>query len=285
MAITANAVKELREKTGAGMMDCKAALEATNGNFDEAIDWLRKKGISSAAKKAGRTTSDGIISIESYLNGMRVVLLEVNCETDFVAKTEDFIEFVRFVSHTIANLSEVPSTVEQLPEMIENRRTSTVGKLGENIVIRRFQVLDLLGTGLFHTYIHPGGKLGVVVEVHCGKKETLENPVFRNLCQDLALQIAASSPIAISRQDMPAKVVEHELEIAREQARATGKPENVLEKIALGKMEKVYSELCLLEQEFVRDPKLKVQEYIASTEKELNDTIEVKQFIRYKLGE
>ncbi|MCX7835725.1 MAG: translation elongation factor Ts [bacterium] len=285
MPISANAVKELREKTGAGMMDCKAALEATNGDFEAAVDWLRKKGISSAAKKAGRSTSDGLISIEIYQNGTRAVLLEINCETDFVAKTEDFKEFIKFTSQLIANLSELPNSVDQLPLEVENKRAATVGKLGENIVIKRFDCLDVGQNARFHSYIHPGGKLGVLVEVSSKQKETLDKPEFLNVCQDLALQIAAASPISISRDTLPQSIIQHELEIAKEQARSTGKPENVIDKIALGKMEKVYSELCLLEQEFVKEPKIRVQDYIHSIEKELKDEVQVRRFIRYKLGE
>lgn len=285
MAVTATAVKDLREKTGAGMMDCKAALEATNGDFELAIDWLRKKGISNAAKKAGRTASDGVVSVKLYENGARGVIVEINCETDFVAKTEDFQSLIQLTSDTIANLTEVPTSAEKLPIEIEEKRAATVGKLGENMLIKRFARIDLKGFGKLQTYTHPGGKLAVLVEFNANSHETVNKTEFQELCNDIALQIAASGPIAVNRESVSQEIINHELEIAREQARATGKPEAIVDKIALGKMDKIYSELCLLEQEFVKDTSLKVSEYIEKIGKQLGDPVRISSFLRYKLGE
>ncbi len=285
MAITASVVKELREKTGAGMMDCKAALEATGGNFQEAEDWLRKKGISTAAKKAGRATSDGIIAARYYRDNRRAVMAEVNCETDFVAKTEDFSKLVDVVCDTIDGLPALPEKVEQLPSIVEEARATCVGKLGENMAVRRFARIDLTEPGKIQIYIHTGNKLAVAVELNSTKSETIAKAEFNELAADVAMQIAAATPSSVDRTGLSQATIDHEMEIAREQARATGKPEAVVEKIAIGKMEKIYSEFCLLEQPYVKDPKLTVQDHINAVSKTVGDTISVRSFLRFKIGE
>jgi len=285
VAVSATVVKELREKTGAGMMDCKKALEETNGDFQEAEDWLRKKGISSAAKKAGRATSDGTIAARLYNNNKRAVIAEINCETDFVAKTADFAKLVDVVCTVLNELPALPATAAELPKIVEETRAIMVGKLGENMMVQRFGRIDLNEPGKIQLYIHPGSKLAVIAEINTGKAETVGKAEFVELAADIGMQIAAAAPSSVDRHGLAQATIDHEMEIAKEQARATGKPEAVVEKIAQGKMDKIYSEFCLLEQPFVKDPKVTVTDHIATVAKTLGDTVTVKGFIRYKLGE
>ncbi len=264
-------VRELRERTGAGIMDCKAALQASNGDMEKAVDFLRKKGVASAAKRAGREAKEGIVS--ASIQGGTAVLVEANCETDFVARTEDFKALVNLA---IAETSAQGEGAIAGPKVSE-RVAELSGKIGEKIVIRRAKKLQ--STGSFFSYIHANQKLGVVIEIASGKK----GPALEALGKDLAMQVAASNPICVSREQVPAPTVEREKGVYREEVK--GKPDNIVEKIISGKLEKFYQNVCLLEQLYIKDDKKTVKALVEETAKQLGDAVEVKQFVRFQLGE
>lgn len=276
MTISANMVKELREKTGAGMMDCKKALQEANGDMDRAIDILREKGIAKAAKKADRIAAEGLTAIHTEANS--AVIVEVNCETDFVAKNNDFQEFVENVAKNI--LSNRPSSVEDALEKpfgdggqtLDEAVKEKIAKIGENLSVRRFRIADKTENGTFGTYLHMGGKIGVLV--------VLENSTNETLAKDLAMHIAASNPRFISRSDVSSDVIEKEREILTAQALNEGKPANIVEKMVEGRLGKFYEEVCLLEQSFVKDPDKKVKQLLTE-----NGNAQVTFFVRYEVGE
>ncbi len=286
MQITSEMVRELREKTGAGMMDCKRALAEAGGSMEQAIDCLRKKGLAAAAKKASRIASEGIVA--SHVEGAAGVLAEVNCETDFVAKTEDFQGFVREVAALIH--AKAPRDVEAalaLPAgggTMADRVTERVAKIGEKISLRRFVRFALPeGTrGVLVSYIHAGGKIGVLVELRGAGPE---NPEFAALAKDLAMQVAAANPSYIDRQSVPADVLAREKAIYREQALAAGKPEKILDKIAEGKLEKYYGDFCLVEQAFIKDPDRKVKDLLKAMSAKIGTMPVVANFARFQVGE
>lgn len=270
--ISASAVKDLREKTGVGMMEAKKALEEAAGDFEKAVDILRKKGLSAAAKKASRVASEGMIA--SATQGTAGGLVEVNSETDFVAKNEEFQKFARGLARLIAekNPADVPA-LNQLSldgENIEAKRNGLVQKIGENISIRRFERYQ--SSARLATYLH-GTRIGVMVEYTGGDEQ---------LGKDLAMHIAAASPLYLSRETVPADAASRERTIYEAQAKETGKPANVLAKIVDGKMEKFYSESCLVEQIYIKDPdgKLKIRDLLKK-----NGNASVSRFVRYQLGE
>lgn len=273
---SADAVKALRDRTGAGMMDCKAALLESKGDLEKAIDYLRKKGVASAAKRAGREAKEGVVLVK--LNGAKAAIVEANCETDFVAKTDDFKNLAAaaleeaFVSGENApNAQKISSTVEMLS-----------GKIGEKIMIRRAKLVQSSGGTLF-AYTHSNNKLGVVVELSSGKPETAKAAAFQELGKNIAMQIAASSPLAIVRAGVPQAQVDREKEIYKEEIK--GKPENIVEKILQGKLSKFYQTVCLTEQAYIKDDKQSVQQIIDAAAKALGDKVEVKSFTRVQLGE
>ncbi|HVT43969.1 MAG TPA: translation elongation factor Ts [Thermoanaerobaculia bacterium] len=287
--ISASQVKELRERTGAGMMDCKAALTEAGGDFEEAVKVLRKKGLAAAGKKAGRIATEGLVHV--HVAGSTAVLAEVNCETDFVAKTDDFRTFVSDVAALIAS-SGVKSVEELMkvkwPDDPENHNveqviSEKVARMGENVSVRRFASYRAGDHGLIGHYVHGNGRIGVVVELGAGN--AVLKPQIENVAREIAMHIAASEPRYVKREEAPASDLDTEKEIARDQALKSGKPEAVVEKIVAGKMEKFYAETALLEQPFVRDDKVTVAQYLLKQQNETDTKLEVRRFARFKLGE
>ncbi|MBI2820642.1 MAG: elongation factor Ts [Acidobacteria bacterium] len=293
MAIAATQVKQLRDRTGAGFMECKSALEEAQGNVEEALILLRKKGLVTAAKKAGRTAKEGAIGAHLAENGRIGVLVEVNCETDFVAKTEQFKELVRKVAAHIAahgpakvrpeDPGEGPALLAQqadgAAETWEQLISQKIAQTGENIVVRRFVRYQ---GGLCEAYIHAGGKIGVLVQL--GGASGSASGVVAVLARDLAMHIAASDPRYIRKEEVSSEDLAREREIYREQAAREGKPAAVFDKIVEGKLSKFYSENCLYDQAFIRDPQVTVGQLIASKAAG-GSGVAVERFARYRLGE
>ena len=273
--ITAADVGKLREMTNAGLMDCKKALTEANGNFDSAVDLLRKRGVASAAKKAGREANEGVI-VQYIQPGSRIgILVEVNCETDFVARNENFRAFCDDVAKKLAANPKAD---------LEADRVAQVAKIGENIRIARFHRMEVSGNGMIAAYIHTGAKVGVLVEVGAGKESTVANDEFKQLVRDITLQIAAGHPYAVSREQVDPAVLTKEREIAAEQVK--NKPPQAIAKIVEGKLEKFYQTYCLLDQGFVkRNSEVTVKEHVTSVEKQLGDKIEIRRFVRFQVGE
>ena len=281
--ITAAMVKELREQTGAGMMDVKRALTEAGGNMEEATKILRKKGLAAATKKAGRVTSEG--AVQAYASGNVGVLVEVNCETDFVARTDQFRQFVEEIAKLIAKSKA--KTVEELAneawngETVAQKTQAMIAKIGENVTVRRFARYEAAQGAAIGTYIHAGGKIGVLVELVANARGDRAAEVAR----DVAMHIAAAEPRFIRREDVTQKDLDTEREIARDAAAKSGKPANIVEKMVSGKLEKFYGEACLLEQPYIRDDKKSVAEYLASSGKDHGCAYTVTRFVRFKLGE
>ena len=273
--IDAKQVAVLREKTGAGMMDCRKALVESNGDIEAAVDVLRKKGAASAAKKAGRAANEGVIA-QAILAGAKTgVLVEVNCETDFVAKNESFLALTAGWAKTLA---ENPTTD------LEPARIEAVTKVGENIQIRRHSRIDVTGNGLVAAYIHLGGKIGVLLEVGAGKEDTVNRDEFKQLVRDITLHIAASNPTCLKREEVSAALLARERAIYVEQT-PKDRPAPMIEKIIEGKLVKFYAGVCLLEQPFIKNPEQTITQLVAEKAKALGDTIEVRRFVRYQVGE
>jgi elongation factor Ts len=289
--ITAGMVKELRECTGAGMMECKRALTEAEGDLDAAVDILRTRGLAALAKKAGRATNEGAIAAYVTDDGKVGVLVEVNSETDFVGRNAEFLGFVNSLAVHIA--AEVPADVDNLMQQtllsrehtVEQVLGEAVSKLGENMGVPRFIRNEVEDTGAVASYIHGGGKIGVLVEFGFEKAETAGTDAFKTAGRDVAMQIAAAMPLFASRDDAPADVIEHELSIYKAQAAESGKPEAIQEKMAQGRLEKFYKEAVLPEQVFVKDQDKTVAQYLSGVSKELADDIKVTSFTRWTLGE
>jgi elongation factor Ts len=285
MNITADQVKKLRESTGAGMMDCKKALEKSNGDVERAISYLREQGIAKATQKASRVAKDGLIYSRIYSNDRLGVLLELNCETDFVARTEDFKQLAKEI--TIWIIEHRPKDIQQVIESLKDRLNQAIAKIGENITIKRFALLELnpQSKGLIHNYIHPGDKLGVLVELKCQVEASAQDPEFKLLAKDVSMQIAATNPLVVKRDKLEPEIIEKEKDIYRTQAKNEGKPEKILDRIVEGKLEKYFQEVCLLEQPFVKDQDRSVKERIDEIEKKLGEEITVGEFARFRLGD
>lgn len=288
--ITVELIKSLRDKTNAGMMDCKAALAEANGDIAEAETILRKKGIADAEKKSGRAAKEGVIASRIVEDAKTGILVEVNCETDFVAKNENFAAFVEQILDHIAASESVDSLDALLAQPYEGDEgtleefiKAKVGQLGENMALSRFAKYELDGEGVVASYIHMQGRVGVLTEVTCGKADTTKNDTFREFVKDLTLHIAAAQPLCINRDEVPADKVESEKDIFREQMK--GKPADIIEKIIDGKMGKFYSTHCLLEQGFIKDTDKSIKDLLAEVEKETGDKIEITRFERYAVGE
>ncbi|OGU54455.1 MAG: translation elongation factor Ts [Ignavibacteria bacterium RBG_13_36_8] len=254
MAISATQVKELRDKTGAGMMDCKQALTEANGDFQKAIEILRKKGASVAAKRAEKSATEGLISTLVSSDHKLGIILEVNCETDFVAKSDDFVNFSKLLIEAIDK--NQPKNIDELLKLtrdskkIENELSAVIGKIGEKIEISRFKI-EKTENGVIVDYVHHGSKLGVLIKADSVNGDNSEE--FAVMLKDIAMQVAAMKPLCIYREEVPKDIVEKEIEIYLELAKKEGKPELVREKIAQGKLNKYYQENCLFEQTFVKD--------------------------------
>lgn len=275
MAISAQAVKELRERTGAGMMDCKKALEETNGDMEKAIDLLRERGIAKAAKKAGRVAAEGLTAVA--VNGNVGAIVEVNCETDFVAKNPEFQTLVKDIAEHV--VGQRPASVEAALEQPFKGEGNTlahvisekIATIGENISFRRLAVLEKADNGAFGAYLHMGGKIGTLV--------ALENTTNEELAKDIAMHAAASNPRFANREEVSADEIEREREVLKNQALQEGKPANIVEKMVEGRLSKFFEEYCLVEQPFVKDPDKKVSALL----KEANASL--KAFIRFQVGE
>ena len=285
MAFTAKDVKELRERTGCGMMDCKKALTETDGDFDKAIEYLREKGLAAATKKAGRIAADGMVFSTVDRENKIGVVVEVNSETDFVAKNEMFREFVADVAAVVAK--ENPATVEELltkampnGDTVEAALQEKILVIGENLKIRRFVRYE----GPCVAYIHAGGTHGVLVNFEVSD-EVFAKPEFEAYGKDIAMQIAAANPTYLVREDVPAEVLEKEKEILTQQAINEGKPAAIAEKMVAGRINKYYKENCLVEQEFVKDDKQTITAYTNATAKALGGDIKIVAFTRFEKGE
>lgn len=285
-------VKTLREKTNAGMMDCKRALTEAGGDIEKAEALLRQKGIASAGKKAGRAAKEGVIISNILPSGKAGVIAEINCETDFVAKNEIFTKFVKEVAEELAsaeaakatNLEEVLAlTLRSAGLPLKDAFASKVAELGERILLRRYDRYEVAGEGAVATYIHLQGKVGVLVEISCESAGAASNEKFRDFVKDITLQIAAASPTVVTRDEVDQALVSAEREIYK--AQVAGKPENIVEKIVDGKMDKFYSTICLLEQGCIKNPDITVKELLATTEKGLGEKISIRRFSRYMVGE
>lgn len=272
-AITAALVKELRERTGAGMMDCKKALTAVEGDMDKAIDFLREKGLAAAAKKASRIAAEGVVASYVSADARVGVIVEINCETDFVAKTDGFKDMVKAIAAHIAKTA--PANLEALlaseldGQPVSAVVTAAIAKIGENISVRRFVRYEVT-EGQIAAYIHMGGKIGTLVNLTGGSAE---------LGKDIAMQIAAAAPQYLNRDQVPADVLEHEKTVQSEKARNEGKPEKIIEKMVIGRIQKYYKEVCLVDQDFVKDPDLTVAKLLK------NNGCDVVEFARFQLGE
>lgn len=288
MSISATLVKELREKTNAGMMDCKRALQETQGDFDAAIEWLRVKGLSSAAKKADRIAAEG--SVYASVEGGKVgVLVEVNSETDFVARNDNFKEFVQEIAQHLVASNETGAILDQAfyknsTIKVGDYLKENIAKIGENLVIRRYEKYKLSSEGLIHTYIHGEGKIGVLLELNSSNASAVDKDQFKTLANDIALHIAAMNPMAISAEQIPSPVVEKEKEILTAKNLESGKKPEMIAKIVEGQIKKFLSENCLLEQAFVKNPDIKVGQLIKEIGKNTESTIAIKRFVRFELG-
>ena len=284
MTITAQSVKELREKTGAGMMDCKKALQENDGDMDKAVDWLRQKGLSKAAKKAGRATSEGLVGMKIDADEQRAVLVEVKCETDFVSRGDKFQDFVkRIVDQVDAHFTA--DTAELLAQPVEGGTvqdllTSTIATIGENMQIGRTAEVRMSAPGIVGHYLHSNGKIAVLVEV---KADTV-NDAVRDAAKNVAMQIAASNPMALDPESLDPAAQEREREVYRQKAREEGKPEAIVEKIAEGAVKKFFKEVCLLEQAYIRDDKMTVRDVLKAASKEAGTPVSVGRFVRLQLG-
>jgi elongation factor Ts len=287
MEISAQMVKELREQTGAGMMDCKKALAEAGGKFERAVEVLRERGIAKAASKEGRTTSEGLI-VSHITSGEKLgVMVEINCETDFVARTDKFREFVAGVAQHVAT-SKAADVDSLLAEPMASGKSvsdfvkETIASVGENMQIKRFA--RVATDGFVTNYIHPGDKLGVMVEIAAGSAAA-DKDGFRAFARDIAMQIAATNPTAVSRDQLDQTFVAKEREILRHQTENEKKPAAVIDKIVDGRIEKFYSEVVLLEQPFVKDNDKTVKDIIKDKAAATGDNIQVRRFVRFRLGE
>jgi elongation factor Ts len=287
--ITASTVKELRDKTNAGMMDCKRALEETNGDIDAAVTLLREKGIAKAAKKADRAANEGTITARIATDGKSGILLEVNCETDFVSKNDNFQGFVSGIADTLiaTDAADLDSALAatNAGQSVEDNLKAKITEIGENLLFRKYVRFAAQGEGAIASYIHMGGKVGVLLEIGADKADTAASEGFRELIKDITLHIAALSPRGLAREDISAEIIAAEESIFRAQLIEQGKPEAMLDKIIPGMLKKFFSENCLLEQGFVKDPSVTLKSLLEAKSKELGDTLSIRRYVRFGLGE
>lgn len=293
MEITASQVKELREKTGAGMMDAKKALVEAGGDMDKAAEVLRQKGIATAEKKSGRTAAEGQVAALIAADAKSGAMVEVNCETDFVAKGEAFLSMVSEVNSQV--LEQAPADVsallaqpsQALPgKSVQEYVTEKIAAIRENLSVRRFVRYERDGHGAVHSYIHTGGRVGVLVEVKAGKAETANTDAFRQLLKDVAMQIASAAPEFVTRADIDKAVIDEETRVEMGKEDLANKPEEIRLKIVEGRVSKLLGQRCLIEQPFVKDPSQSVDDVIKARATELGDSdVEVVRFTRYALGE
>ncbi len=284
MAFTAQDVKTLREMTNCGMMDCKKALTETNGDMDKAVEFLREKGLATAAKKAGRIAAEGLVTAMVFDNVG--VVVEINTETDFVAKNVDFQKFVADVAECIAKAN--PADVEALKatklygdQTVGEALTEKIATIGENMNLRRFERYE----GVNEAYIHGGGRIGVLVNFKLGDESKASDPAFKAAAKDVAMQIAAVMPKYVKSDEVPTEEVEKEKEILKAQALNEGKPEAIVDKMVVGRIQKFFKEICLVEQPYVKDGDLTVAKFLKNVANEIGTDIEVVKFARLEKGE
>ena len=277
MSITTGMIKELRDATSLGIADCKKALEQTNGNFDEAVKILREKGASVAAKRASKEANEGKIDAVVSHNGQQAAMIEVNCETDFVTRNDDFQAFVNELLDDSLNHKS-----GEMADAVSSKIEEKVAQVGEKISLRRNEKWDVEGTGAISSYIHMGGKVGVLLDLTCGNQESIDNSDFKELAKDLTLHVAAAAPEYLSRDEVPTSQVDEEKDIFRKQL--VGKPENIIDNILTGKINKYFSQICFLEQGFVKEEKQSIKQLIKEKSKIIGDEITVKRYIRFQLG-
>ena len=294
MTISATMVRDLREKTGAGIMECKAALAEAGGEMEKAIDVLRKRGLKVAEKKAGRVAADGLVAAWISPDATAGALVEVNCETDFVARTDKFVD----LAHSLVAMVGIDPAATDIDALLARPLKGTpvaevvkglIGSIGENIVVRRAARLALPAEarGLVASYLHAGGKIGVLVGVRCGSAQVAKNEELGKLAKDLALQVCSAEPAYVSRDQVPGDVLERERDILRAQPDVQGKPAPIQDKIIQGRLEKFYAERCLVDQLFIKDPegKLKVRDVLAAAHKATGESVTITGFARLRLGE
>ena len=284
--ITAQSVKELREKTGAGMMDCKKALTEAQGDMEKAIEILREKGLAAAAKKAGRVAAEGIVKTYISEDKKSAGIVELNCETDFVAANEEFVTFADRLAQMASTTSA--TTVEEFvaekydaENTVSEALTDLIAKLGENMTVRRFNKFAV-ANGVVESYIHGVGRIGVVVELGGDADNTA---VLTEVAKDVCMQVAAANPTFLSREDVDQESLEKEKEIYRVQALNEGKPENIVEKMVMGRIQKYYKEVCLLDQAWVKDGDKSISKYLQEKSKEVGSPITINKFVRFERGE
>lgn len=284
MAVTAQMVKELREATGAGMMDCKKALTEADGNMERAVDILREKGLSKAAKKADRVAAEGLVTIKTNADNTLAAVVEVNSETDFVAKNQDFKDFVSDVAEMVlegdaADLDALLASNHKEGKALKDVLNDRVATIGEKLDVRRFE--RIATKGKVAGYIHGGGKIGVLVELATDSNDER----VLSLGKDIAMQVAAMNPKYISRDDVDPEYIAHETEILTQQALNEGKPANIVEKMVVGRLNKELKEVCLVDQVFVKDSELTISKLIAKVAKEVASDISIASMVRYEVGE
>jgi len=291
--ITAEMVKELREKTGAGMMDCKKAL-LENSSFEAAVNYLREKGLAAAAKKSGRIASEGLVAV--CVQDKKAAMIEVNCETDFVAKNADFQKLASDLAKHVVKQNDLvlgeivagekllkQSFVDDTSKTVEALITEKVATIGEKLDVRR--AVLFAGASAYGSYLHSGGSIGAIVELDVADMAPSHFDIVQVLAKDLAMHVAASAPAALDRSGVDASVVENERQVFRSQVLEQKKPENIVDRIVNGKLEKFFEDICLLEQKFVKDPSLSVTQLIEQTAKSIGTSIKLNRYARFKVGE
>jgi len=280
--ITARMVADLRARTAAGMMDCKKALIETEGDFDKAVDWLREKGLAAAAKKSGRIAAEGRVFSKLRKNSTVGVMVEVNCETDFVAKGDAFVALCDEVAELI--LTQKPADLDALNTLLGDKVQTAVAKIGENISVRRFALYEV-GTGRVHSYIHGDGRVGVLIELATSTDAASNSDDVKGLSQELALQIASMKARFVAKAEVPGSEIEHEKEILRAQAINEGKKPEIAEKMVVGRIEKYYKDHCLLEQPWVKDDSKSIAALVKDVASKTDGQIAVNRFVRWEKGE
>ena len=287
VAISTADIKQLRESTGAGILDCKKALQETSGDIDKAIEFLRKKGLAAAAKKTSREANEGTVSAKLSEDGKTAVMVEVNCETDFVARTEDFQNFVATLVDQVMDQPALDNVESLLAapyannerKTVSEQLTETIAKLGENMIIKQVVRFDLSGEGVIDTYVHMGGRVGVLVELLGGSNDKVSA-----VAHDLALQIAAAAPRYVTEAEVPAEAVAAEKDVYQAQLAQDKKPDNIKERIIEGKLKKWYSEVVLTDQEFVKDSSMTVAQLVEKSGKDVGNPLTISRFARFELG-
>jgi elongation factor Ts len=285
VAISAQDVKLLREKTGAGFMDCKKALSESGGDFQGAVRFLREKGLAEAGKRSGREVKEGIITVVYNEGKNSGLMVEINCETDFVSRTDKYREFVQEIANSLLE-SDVEDP-QNLPDTIQDSVKEAISSFGENIIIRKITrfVKEDERKSVFNSYIHLDGKVGVIVEFLLADESLQKSDVFQEFAKNVSLQIASMAPLYVSREEFPQDIISEQRDIFEKQAKESGKPEKIMEKIVNGRMEKYFAEASLLEQKYVKDSDITLNRYLQNVEEALKGKFEIKRFARFKLGE